>query len=607
MTYLYPPVGAILQHNGSCLFTLWAPKLQQAEVYLTERDVYYSMIPDGQGYWTITVPDVPDGTLYRFRLNHDQRLPDPASRAQPSGVHGDTQVVSTHFDWHDDDWTGMRQEHMVIYELHVGTFSKAGTFQGIIDKLDYLVELGVTTLQLMPVAAFPGARNWGYDGVFPFAVHEAYGGAAGLKHLVDRAHAHGLAVVLDVVYNHLGPEGNYLEAYGPYFTDRYRGFWGRAINFDDAYADGVREFFWQNACMWLEEFHLDGLRLDAVHAIWDSSACHFVEVLAERVEAVARNTGRHKILLAELDLNNPRYVRPRDAGGYGLHVQWSDEYHHALHVLLTGEQKGYYEDFGEIQHFVQALRNSYVYTGQYSVHRKRQFGRMPQGIDYTQFVVFAQNHDQVGNRLLGDRLSTQVSEAALRLAAAAVLLSPHVPLLWMGEEYGEERPFQYFISHSDTQLVDQVRQGRRKEFASFAWEGEVPDPQDEATFEACKLSWSYQHTVKAANLLSFYQFLIRFRKQRMAMQGTARDCLRMLSADDDPWVMFERAYGADAIVIALNFHRAVTTVPWPLSRPYRVLLDSSHHQWGGPRQTSSLSYYPGDILSLEPYTVLILE
>jgi maltooligosyltrehalose trehalohydrolase len=544
--------------------------------------------------------------LYSYLLDGTATFPDPASRSQPQGVHGPSAIADPSFSWSDADWKGIALGDMIIYELHVGTFTEQGDLEGVISKLDYLRALGVNTIELMPVTQFPGKRNWGYDGVYPFAVHHDYGGVKGLKKLVNEAHRHGIAVILDVVYNHLGPEGNCFREYGPYFTGRYKTFWGEAINFDDAGCDGVRHFFWQNALMWLDEFHVDGLRLDAVHAIWDFGASHFVEELAGKVAALEEDNERQKVLIAELDLNAPRYINPTFKGGYGLDGQWIDEFHHALHSLVTGETNGYYEDFGEPIHLARSLRDSYVYTGQYSTHRKRCFGVVPKDNPYSQFVVFGQNHDQVGNRMLGDRLSASISFEALKLVAAAVLLSPHVPLLFMGEEYGEKKPFQYFISHTDEELVANVRKGRREEFGHFNWEGEVPDPQAEETFRQCKLSWNDKSDPLAATLLSFYKYLIAFRYERFAMKGKERNAVHVY----DPVgkvIAFERRCGPDTLVIIMNFDKVKASVTLPVSRTGKKIFDSSAMEWKGPGEVAGAQIAGDQSVMMNAESVVVFE
>lgn len=605
MKYIYPAVGAGFK-DGQCTFTVWAPLRKQVGVQLQEApSVIHPLIPDERGYWSITLNSLRNGDGYLFQLDNDTLLPDPASRWQPEGVHGPSAIAGTSFPWTDHDWKGLPLADMILYELHVGTFTPAGTFDGVISRLDHLAKTGINAIELMPVAQFPGTRNWGYDGVFPFAVQNSYGGIIALKQLVNEAHQRGIAVILDVVYNHQGPEGNYLPAYGPYFTDKIKTFWGEAINYDGAYADGVRHFYFQNALQWLDEFHIDGLRMDAVHAIWDFSARHFIEELRAKVKQLEERTGRKKILIAELDLNNPRYINPPDAGGYGMDGQWIDEFHHALHAVLTGEVNGYYEDFGDISHLARSLRDSYVYTGQYSVHRKRSFGVPPEKNDYGQFVVFAQNHDQVGNRMLGDRLTTQLSFEALKLAAATVLLSPHVPMLFMGEEYGETNPFQYFISHTEPELVENVRKGRREEFKHFSWEGDVPDPQSEETFRQCILSWrdDAQHTA----LLSFYWYLIAFRKSREAMQGRERNTVNVFDHGTQKVIAFERKYGSDRVLIVLNFQKTSAEFTSPLKGGLRKIFDSSSEAWYGPGEASNGQAEAQRTYRLNPSSAVVFE
>jgi maltooligosyltrehalose trehalohydrolase len=600
----HPAVGSLLKSN-SCTFTVWAPFRKKAELII-DSGRSHSLVKDELGYWTATLPGIAPGTRYFFSLDGGKKLPDPASRGQPDGVHGPSAVVEETYAWTDAGWKGLALGEMVIYELHVGTFTASRDFDGVISKLPYLKQLGVNAIELMPLSQFPGDRNWGYDGVYPFAVQASYGGASGLKKLVNEAHLSGIAVLLDVVYNHQGPEGNYLGEYGPYFTDKYKTGWGQAINYDDAYCDGVRNFYWQNALMWLDEFHVDGLRLDAVHAIWDFSARHFIEELTAKAKALGAHLGCRKILIAEFDLNNPRYISPPAKGGYGLDGQWIDEFHHALHALATGEVDGYYEDFGDAGHLARALKDSYVYTGQYSTHRKKLFGKEPADATYDQFVVFAQNHDQIGNRMLGERLSTLLSAEGLKLAAATYLLSPQVPMLFMGEEYGEKNPFQYFISHGDNTLVDLVRKGRQEEFSYFKWKGEVPDPHAENTFEACMLSWAVETSPEAQALFHFYKHLIQFRKTRPAMQGRTRESCNVLSPEGNV-ICFERKFQDDELLVVLNFNKHVTTFRIPANGKLRRIFDSSATQWGGPGAPEIVDIEPNQTINLNPESVLIFE
>jgi maltooligosyltrehalose trehalohydrolase len=574
MSYTYPCIGASYTKEA-CAFTVWAPSKKQVELVLADGSAH-ALKQDERGYWHISIAGLQPGDTYQYRIEQDGLLPDPASRYQPQGVHGPSAIADTFFEWTDDSWKGMSMKDLILYELHIGTFSPAGNFDGVVSKLDYLQQLGITAIELMPVAQFPGERNWGYDGVFPFAVQNSYGGIDGLKRLVNEAHRKGIAVVLDVVYNHLGPEGNYWPQFAPVYTEKYKTPWGSALNFDDAHSDGVRHFFWQNALMWLDEFHIDGLRLDAVHAIWDSGAKHFMAELKNKVNELEKRSGRKKLLIAEFDLNNPRYINPVEKGGYGLDAQWVDEFHHALHAVVTGEVNGYYEDFGEVSQLAKSLQDGYVFTGQYSKHRKKHFGVMPENNAYSQFVVFAQNHDHIGNRLLGDRLTTHLSYDALKLVAAAVLLSPQVPLLFMGEEYGETNPFQYFIDHSDEQLVEMTRKGRKEEFHYFNFEGDFPDPKSVKTFEESKLSWRYEEDENRAKLFAYYKKLIELRKTHPAMQGRDKNAITVYhSAEENNVIGFTRQHDNKQILVVLNFSKEAACFTSTLSKTGKKIFDSS--------------------------------
>jgi maltooligosyltrehalose trehalohydrolase len=540
------------------------------------------MGPVGRGYFHVKVEELEPGARYLYRLDDERERPDPASRAQPDGVHGPSEVQTAGFEWRSPGWSGLPLQAYVFYEVHVGTFTEQGTFDAIIPRLPELAELGITALELMPVAAFPGDRNWGYDGVYPFAAQNSYGGADGLRRLVDASHGAGLAVVLDVVHNHLGPEGNYLSDFGPYFTDRYSTPWGRALNFDGPHSDDVRHFFIENALYWVTECRVDALRLDAVHAIPDSSPVPFLSELAEAVHARADRLNRRIFLIPESAANDARILRRQELGGYGLDAQWNDDFHHALHVLLTGERSGYYEDYGHLQQMATAFRQGYVYAGSYSPYHRRRRGSSPHGIDGKQFVVFSQNHDQIGNRALGERLSGLVSFEHLKLAASAVLLAPFLPLLFMGEEYGETAPFQYFVSHSDPALVESVRHGRRGEFAAFGWGGEIPDPQDYETFLRSRLNWQLRAQGRHRLLLRFYRALLQFRRTIPAIGLPATNRSEILAFDGDRVLYLRRWWEEQQIAAAMNFcETAVTaTLPVPAGR-WRKILDSAEEKWGG--------------------------
>jgi maltooligosyltrehalose trehalohydrolase len=482
------------------------------------------------------------------------------------------------FAWHDAQWRAPPLASSVLYELHVGTFTPAGTFDGVLTKVDHLLGTGVTAIELMPVAEFPGRRGWGYDGVFPYAPHHSYGGPDGLKRLVDGCHARGLAVLIDVVYNHLGPSGNVLPEFGPYLTDRYRTPWGDAINLDGAGSDEVRRYFIDNALMWLRDYHADGLRLDAVHAILDTGAVHFLEQLSVEVEELIGHVGRPLWLIAESDANDPRLVRRREVGGYGLDAQWDDDFHHAIHALLTGERDGYYEDFGSVADLAECLRERFVYRGRRSVYRQRRHGRPAPDVAGSRFLGYSQNHDQVGNRARGERSSALMSPARLRIAAAVVCCAPFVPLLFEGEEWGATTPFQYFTDHDDPSVGHAVTEGRRTEFAAFGWKPEnVPDPQDEATWRASRLRWEEIGETEHADLLAWYRRLLTLRRSEPALTDGRCDLVEVVH-DDRGWLRFRRgpvtvvanATGGAQTVSAGS--AGTTVLVWP---PGQVVVDGA--------------------------------
>jgi maltooligosyltrehalose trehalohydrolase len=493
------------------VFEVWAPHAASLDLVLDGDRI--PMAPRDRGWWGVEI-DVPAGTDYRFSIDGGPPRPDPRSPWQPEGPDGPSRTVDHGaFAWNDGDWRGADLAAAVIYELHVGTFTPEGTFDSAIEKLDHLVDLGVTAIELLPVAEFSGGHGWGYDGVDLYAPHRAYGGPDGLKRLVDAAHSRGLSVVMDVVYNHLGPSGNYLREFGPYFTDRYATPWGDAINFDGPGSDEARRFFVDNALMWLRDYHCDGLRLDAVHAILDTSAFHILQEIGAAVRALEAEIGRTLWVIAESDLNDPRLVTPVERGGYGLDAQWSDDFHHALHALLTGETAGYYSDFGSIEHLATALRQAFVYAGDHSAFRQRRHGRAPAGSEARRFLGYLQNHDQVGNRAAGERSSQLMNPGLLKVGAALVLTAPFVPMLFQGEEWAASTPFLYFTDHPDAELGKAVSEGRKGEFAAFGWEpSEIPDPQDHLTLEASKLQWSEPNRGVHAEVLAWHKELIRFRK-----------------------------------------------------------------------------------------------
>lgn len=600
-------LGARYLGPGRCEFLVWAPSSKQVELRITApRAKLVPLETDGSGYHWATVTDAKPGTEYFYRLDGLER-PDPASRAQPRGVHGPSAVVDADYSWKDGAWKGLPQENFVIYEVHAGTFSPEGTFAGIIPRLDALKDLGVTVLALMPSAQFPGARNWGYDGVYPFAVQDSYGGTQGLKRLAEACHQRGLAVMLDVVYNHLGPEGNYLRDFGPYFTSGYKTPWGQAVNFDGPGSDEVRRFFIESAVRWLGEFHIDALRLDSVRSIRDFSARPFVEELAAAAHELGRGLGRRIQVIAESSLNDPKVVRPPEAGGWGCDAQYCKDFHHSLHVALTGERAGKYRDFSGLRDLARSYRDAFVYTGQYSVTRGMRHGRPAAGAAASQFLVFAQDHDEAGNRPRGERLASLADFEALKLAAGAVALSPFIPFLFMGEEYGEEAPFLYFTDHSDKALAEAVRLGRRKEFDVAAGGGKLPDPNDEETFLRSRLDHSLRLKGKHALLENFYRRLYALRREHPALARLEREDLDVALREKDGLLTVCRRAGGEEAFFILNFAKKPGRVKLELpGGNWTKLLDSAQPQWGGPGSQAAerLAGGPAE-LSLSPLCVVL--
>lgn len=576
-------LGANRLQDGSCRFLLWAPFARTIDVHILgnkERLEPLRRLP--KGYFENTFGDIEPETGYYYRIDGRYEYPDPASRSQLEGVHGPSMVTDNNFKWSDKSWQGHKLHDYIIYELHTGTFTAEGTFDAIVLRLDALVETGITAIEIMPVAQFPGSRNWGYDGVYPFAVQDSYGGTEGLKRLVNACHAKGIAVVLDVVYNHIGPEGNYYNKFGPYFTERYRTPWGEPINFDGAYSDEVRRYFIENALYWFTDFHIDALRLDALHAIFDFSPRTFLEELAESVKKLGKQLGRRLYLIGESDANDRRLVRSPELGGYGLDAQWNDDFHHVVHVLLTGEKQGYYSDFGSVGQLEKSFCEGFVYSGQYSNYRQRRHGSSSREITAEHFVVFCQNHDQIGNRMEGDRLSHLISFEGLKLAAGVLMLAPFVPLIFMGEEYGETSPFQYFISHSDRALIDAVRNGRKQEFASFKHKGDFPDPQDEATFQRCKINFEAGDEGQHRVLRNLYKTLISMRKTLPALRCLSKDNLETKAFENEKTLFVRRWNEEEEVIVVFNFGQVNCSIKHPVSQGlWQKRLDSADKQWLG--------------------------
>ena len=534
-------------------FGVWAPNAQK--IALQWRDQTLPMNgPNKRGWWTLEVPEAGCGDNYAYLLDDDPTpYPDPRGLRQTEGVHGSSQLYDhSLFEWHDQLWRGSPKTGSVIYELHIGTFSKEGTFDGAIEHLPYLADLGVTHVELMPVSTWSGHQGWGYDGVALFSTHEAYGGPDAFKRFVDASHAHGLSVILDVVYNHFGPVGNYATKFGPYLNPNRKTPWGDAVNLDQEGSDEVRRFFIDNALMWLKDYHCDGLRFDAVHAFIDLSALHFMEQISTEVERLGATIGKEFHLIAESDLNDPRVVRPREANGYGMDSQWSDDFHHSLFTVLyhpKNGETGYYADFGTLADLHKALKHSYVYDGQYSGYRKRRHGRPADGLSAHHFVHFDQNHDQVGNRGYGERLEHLIGIDAAKVSIGLLLTAPYIPMLFMGEEWATSSPFLYFADHEDEAMRRSVAEGRQREFAAFGFDGDVPNPEDPKTYESSKLNWDEQNTGKHAEMLQWVKSLIKLRRCTVALNDGDMHHLRVSSDDERRTLTMER----DEVRVAINF------------------------------------------------------
>jgi maltooligosyltrehalose trehalohydrolase len=518
-------------------FEVWVPaKTVRIAVSGQER----AMERDDDGWWRLDVPSAGPGDDYAYVLpDAASPLPDPRSPWQPQGVHGPSRVYDhSAFAWTDQAWTGRQLPGAILYEMHIGTFTPEGTFDAAIARLDHLVDLGVDLVELLPVNAFNGDYNWGYDGVCWYAPHQPYGGPDGLKRFVDAAHARGLGVVLDVVYNHFGPSGAYAPMFAPYLSSHGSNPWGDSINLDGPLSDEVRRYIADNVLMWLRDYHIDGLRLDAVHALVDHSAINLLEQLAVEVESLSAHLGRPLSLIAESDLNDPKLITPREAGGLGLTAQWDDDVHHALHTLLTGERQGYYGDFGSLDCLQTVLEGAFFHAGTWSSFRQRRHGR-PVSRSYVpghRFVAFLQNHDQIGNRAVGDRLSALLSPGLLKVGATLLLTAPFTPMLFMGEEWAASSPWQFFTSHPEPELAAAVRTGRRREFAAHGWaEADVPDPQDPATFERSKLDWDEIAKPSHAEIFDLYKRLIGLRRAQPDLS--------------DPWLSRVEVWHGDQFVV----------------------------------------------------------
>jgi len=576
--------GANVRDSG-VQFRVWAPRPHRVQVAIGGNGgQLVDMQPEGDGVFAAFVHGLRAGADYRYRLDSSRTFPDPVSRWQPQGVHGPSRVLDPAFAWSDGQWRGIPLEAYVIYELHTGTFTPEGTFEDLIGRLTDLCELGVTAIELMPVAQFPGSRNWGYDGVDLYAPQSTYGGPAGLKTLVNACHRAGLAVILDVVYNHLGPEGNYVGEFGPYFTNCYRTPWGDAINFDGPGSDGVRRFIVENALYWLTEYHMDALRLDAIHGIFDFGARHILQELAEAFHEQAAKLGRSAWLIAESDLNDARVITPPAQGGYGIDAQWLDDFHHALHTAFTGDRNGYFADFDGLPSLSKAMANGYVYEGQHSRYRQRRHGSSSKRRPGRCFVVFTQNHDQVANALRGTRQSRLLSLEQQKLAAAVLLFSAFVPLVFMGQEYGETAEFLYFTDHGDPALIEGVREGRRKEYEAFSAGTEFIDPQDASSFQRSKLSWNLRQIAPHCGLLAWYRDWLTMRGRHPALSNGRKSMVRAKCDPESRWLAVERGdVSGSRALLACNFAEHTCQIPAPYrGADWRLSLWSGAPAYGPP-------------------------
>ncbi len=553
-------------------FEVWAPLAKSVAVQVANAT--YPLEKTARGYWAAEVEQAQPEMDYGYILDGEEpAIPDPRSQWQPNGVDGLSRIVDhDSFEWHDQAWQAPPFAEAVVYELHLGTFTPEGTLDSAITKLDYLKGLGITHVEVLPLASAPGDRGWGYDGVALFAPQESYGGPDAVKRFVDAAHSKGLAVINDVVYNHFGPTGNYTGKYGPYITESHKTPWGGAVNLEEEGSSEVRRFFCDNALMWLRDYHFDGLRLDAVTAYIDRSSIHLLEQLAEETKALGAELGKQFFLVAESDLGDPRVVRAMEEGGYGLEAQWSDDFHHALWTVLTGDRKGYYADFGTIEQLATALKQVFVYSGQYSNYRQRNHGRPVHDIPGYRFLGYIQNHDQIGNRAIGDRLSDLVSPGKVKIGAALVLLAPFVPMVFQGEEFAASTPFQYFTDHHDAELGKSVSEGRKQEFAGFGWAPEdIPDPQSPESFMRSKLKWQETNEAGHAEILDWYKKLIALRKSSPALLDGDLHATHVEFDEDAKWLVLKRG----PFYVICNFAKTAVGIHLPSSGRVLLASDSS--------------------------------
>ncbi len=598
--------------NNTTHFTVWAPLKDTMFLHvISPEDRKVEMTKDSKGYFTVEVPDAKPGWRYYYRPNDERDVADVASHFQPEDTLGPSEIVDhAAFEWNDDSWKGVPLQDMVFYEIHVGTFTKEGTFEAIIPYLDDIISTGINAIELMPICQFSGHKNWGYDGTYPYSVHLSYGGPEGLKKLVNACHLRGIAVFLDVVFNHIGPEGNNFEAYAPYFTDKYKAPWGTAINFDGEYSDGVKEYFTENPIFWFEQYHIDGLRLDAVHEIYDRNAVNVWQIMYEKIRLYEQKAGRRLYTTAESDYNSPRVTKHPDGGGMGFNAQWLDDFHHILYVLLDPAGQDRYHDYKTMEQLTKAYTDGFVHSGEYVEFRKRVHGASSAGVPAYNFVVFNMNHDQVGNRIGGERLSMLVSFEKQKLAAAALMLSPYVPLLFMGEEYGEDTPFYFFVSHHNKDAVKGVQEGRRKEFEKFGLkEGEnFPDPGSDETFNACKLQWSKRKQGKYAIMLNWNKLLIQLRRTNSILHNFNKNNIKAFPLGEEGLVIHRQSDdGRDHLFCCLNFTDTnLTYVLPPYTKQWKKLLDSKEKQWMWDEEAAPhANVVSTEALTLQPFSVVV--
>ncbi len=573
-----------LDGNGNCTFRLWAPLKEGMQLQIVHPFDRIVDMKKENGYFTAEIDAGSSEVKYFYRPEGGDPFPDPASQFQPDGLHKASQLVDhSKFEWTDRDWRGIPLKELILYELHVGTFTPEGTFDAIIPKLPLLAETGINAIEMMPVTQFPGSRNWGYDGVHPYAVHNTYGGPDGLKRLVDACHRYGIAVILDVVFNHLGPEGNYFAQFGPYFNHQYQTPWGDALNFDAEWSDGVRDFFSQNLLYWIDNFHIDGFRLDAIHTVFDNGAVHFWELCHANVKEAQERAGRPIHMIAESDLNSPKVISSIEAGGYGFDAQWLDDMHHALYVILDEKGKDRYADFGKIEQVAKAYTDGFVFSGEFVGFRKRKYGRSSAGVPGGKFIVFNQNHDQIGNRVLGERLSMLVDRRKEMAASAAILLSPYIPMFFMGEEFGARTPFFYFVDHSEKELIELVREGRKKEFEHYGWDVDPPDPQDRGTFQRSKLDWIQRDQAENQQILKWNRHLIALRRTDPILCNFDKQGVKAIPvAEKGLMLQRQDPEGNEQMICLFNFGSGTVEFTLPaLSEEWIKILDLDDPSWHG--------------------------